>query len=109
VTADVWSCPSSFTELAREEALRSVEACCIHGKVEALLRRAVMPCADQGADRRLDRKYVRAFADQIRPYVPRRAAATKDGWARRLRPQRLARQPARFFEVEPQLRDGSPR
>jgi pyruvate dehydrogenase E1 component len=95
VDADLWACPS-FTELARDG--RAVErdnmlhptAPRKRGHVETLLAETVGPVI-AATD------YVRAFAEQIRPYVPRRYVVLgTDGFGRSDTRQRLRR----FFEVD---------
>ncbi|HSN92126.1 MAG TPA: pyruvate dehydrogenase (acetyl-transferring), homodimeric type, partial [Anaeromyxobacteraceae bacterium] len=95
VQADLWSCPS-FTELARDgmaaarEALRNPEAPPRRSHVETCLaptRGPVVAATD----------YVRAFAEQIRPYVPRRYVVLgTDGFGRSDTREKLRR----FFEVD---------
>jgi pyruvate dehydrogenase E1 component len=95
VAADLWSCPS-FTELARDgmaatrEALLQPSAPRRTPHVEACLgptKGPVVAATD----------YVRAFAEQIRPYVPRRYAVLgTDGFGRSDTREKLRR----FFEVD---------
>jgi pyruvate dehydrogenase E1 component len=95
VDADVWSCPS-FTELARDGQARAREAL-LHPEskpapswVERCLgptRGPVVAATD----------YVRAFAEQIRPWVPRRYLVLgTDGFGRSDTREKLRR----FFEVD---------
>jgi pyruvate dehydrogenase E1 component len=97
VDADVWSCPS-FTELAREamavarENLRNPTAPAKRSYLESCLAEAQGP-AIAATD------YVRAFADQIRPYVNRRYVVLgTDGFGRSDTREKLRR----FFEVDRQ-------
>jgi pyruvate dehydrogenase E1 component len=95
VDADLWSVPS-FTELAREgmmiarENLRNPTATPKRSHVETLLSDSQGPIV-AATD------YVRAFAEQIRPYVPRRYLVLgTDGYGRSDTRERLRR----FFEVD---------
>jgi pyruvate dehydrogenase E1 component len=95
VDADLWACPS-FTELARDgmavarENLRSPGAPAKRGHVEACLAEAQGPVV-AATD------YVRAFAEQIRPYVHRRYVVLgTDGFGRSDTREKLRR----FFEVD---------
>jgi len=97
VDADIWSCPS-FTELARDamavsrENLRSPTAPAKRSYVETCLAEAQGP-AIAATD------YVRAFAEQIRPYVNRRYVVLgTDGFGRSDTREKLRR----FFEVDRQ-------
>ena len=95
VIADLWSCPS-FTELARDgitvarENLLHPEQQPLRSYVEACLsdtRGPVIASTD----------YNRAFAEQIRPFVPRRYVVLgADGFGRSDTRERLRR----FFEVD---------
>jgi pyruvate dehydrogenase E1 component len=95
VDADIWSCPS-FTELAREGQARAREAMLdptakpVASYVEECLaatRGPVVASTD----------YVRTFAEQIRPYVPRRYLVLgTDGFGRSDTREKLRR----FFEVD---------
>ncbi|MFT3912728.1 MAG: pyruvate dehydrogenase (acetyl-transferring), homodimeric type [Anaeromyxobacteraceae bacterium] len=95
VDADVWSCPS-FTELGREGQARAREAL-LHpeGKktpsyVERCLGKTRGPVV-------ASTDYVRAFAEQIRPYVPRRYTVLgTDGFGRSDTREKLRK----FFEVD---------
>ncbi|MFO0585380.1 MAG: pyruvate dehydrogenase (acetyl-transferring), homodimeric type [Anaeromyxobacter sp.] len=95
VDADVWSCPS-FTELGREGQARAREAL-LHpeGKktpsyVEQCLGKTRGPVV-------ASTDYVRAFAEQIRPYVPRRYTVLgTDGYGRSDTREKLRK----FFEVD---------
>jgi pyruvate dehydrogenase E1 component len=95
VHADLWSCPS-FNELARDgmaaarEAQRNPEAPPRKSHVEACLAPTEGPVV-AATD------YVRAFAEQIRPYVPRRYVVLgTDGFGRSDTREKLRR----FFEVD---------
>jgi pyruvate dehydrogenase E1 component len=97
VDADVWSCPS-FTELARDgmavhrENLRNPTAPRKRSYVESLLAERPGPVV-AATD------YVRAFAEQIRPYVGRRYEVLgTDGYGRSDTREQLRR----FFEVDRQ-------
>jgi pyruvate dehydrogenase E1 component len=95
VDADIWSCPS-FTELAREGQARAREA---------MLDPTAKPTASYveqclGGTRGpvvASTDYVRTFAEQIRPYVPRRYLVLgTDGFGRSDTREKLRR----FFEVD---------
>jgi pyruvate dehydrogenase E1 component len=95
VESDVWSVPS-FTELAREgnavarETLLHPEAKARRSYVEEQLAASKGPVV-AATD------YVRAFAEQIRPWVPRRYVVLgTDGFGRSDTRERLRR----FFEVD---------
>ncbi|HSC98600.1 MAG TPA: pyruvate dehydrogenase (acetyl-transferring), homodimeric type, partial [Casimicrobiaceae bacterium] len=95
VEADLWSCPS-FTELARDghavsrRNLLNPQAAPELSHVEACLRDTTGPIV-AATD------YVRAFADQIRAYVPRRYVVLgTDGFGRSDTREKLRR----FFEVD---------
>jgi pyruvate dehydrogenase E1 component len=95
VDADVWGCPS-FTELARDgmavarENLLHPEAPAKKSHVERCLAETAGPVV-AATD------YVRAFAEQIRPYVGRRYLVLgTDGYGRSDTRERLRR----FFEVD---------
>jgi len=95
VHADLWSCPS-FNELARDgmaaarEAQRNPEAPPRPSHVAACLAPTKGPVV-AATD------YVRAFAEQIRPYVPRRYVVLgTDGFGRSDTREKLRR----FFEVD---------
>jgi pyruvate dehydrogenase E1 component len=97
VDADVWSCPS-FTELARDgmavarENLLAPDAPAKRSYVETCLAEAQGPVV-AATD------YVRAFAEQIRPYVGRRYVVLgTDGYGRSDTREKLRR----FFEVDRQ-------
>jgi pyruvate dehydrogenase E1 component len=95
VHADLWSCPS-FTELARDgmaaarQAQRDPAAPPRPSHVETCLAPTKGPVV-AATD------YVRAFAEQIRPYVPRRYVVLgTDGFGRSDTREKLRR----FFEVD---------
>jgi pyruvate dehydrogenase E1 component len=95
VDADLWACPS-FTELARDgmavarENLRSPDAPAKRSHVERSLAETTGPVV-AATD------YVRAFAEQIRPYVNRRYVVLgTDGFGRSDTREKLRR----FFEVD---------
>jgi pyruvate dehydrogenase E1 component len=95
VDADLWACPS-FTELARDgmavarENLRSPGAPAKRSHVARLLAETKGPVV-AATD------YVRAFAEQIRPYVDRRYVVLgTDGFGRSDTREKLRR----FFEVD---------
>jgi len=94
VTADVWSCPS-FTELAREG--RAAERWNLLHPTDKSKPSYVEQClAPTRGPIVASTDYVRAFADQIRPYVPRRYKALgTDGFGRSDSRENLRR----FFEV----------
>jgi pyruvate dehydrogenase E1 component len=94
VTADVWSCPS-FTELAREG--RAAERWSLLHPTEKSKPSYVEQClAPTKGPIVASTDYVRAFADQIRPYVPRRYKALgTDGFGRSDSRKNLRQ----FFEV----------
>jgi len=94
VSADVWSCPS-FTELAREG--RAAERWSLLHPTEKAKPSYVEQClAPTKGPVIASTDYVRAFADQIRPYVPRRYKALgTDGFGRSDSRENLRR----FFEV----------
>ncbi len=95
VDADLWSCPS-FTELAREgmAAARANRLAPTsaprRSHVETCLAKTQGPVIAAS-------DYVRAFAEQIRPYVPRRFVVLgTDGFGRSDTREKLRR----FFEVD---------
>ena len=95
VDADLWACPS-FTELARDgraaerESMLHPTAARRRSHVEACLAGKQGPVV-AATD------YVRAFAEQIRPYVPGRYVALgTDGFGRSDTREKLRR----FFEVD---------
>ena len=104
VAADVWSCPS-FTEL-RRDGLAAARWNLLHPteKPRAVARRAV-PRRHEGPGDRLDR--LRARLRRPDPRV--RPAPLQGARHGRLRPQRLAREPAPLLRGGPALRGASPR
>ncbi|HEY6099392.1 MAG TPA: hypothetical protein VIW03_08180 [Anaeromyxobacter sp.] len=95
VDADLWACPS-FTELARDgmavarENLRNPDQPARRSWVETCL-------AERGGPAIAATDYVRAFAEQIRPYVGRRYVVLgTDGFGRSDTREKLRR----FFEVD---------
>ena len=95
VTADVWSCPS-FTELARDG--RAVARENLRDPAGKQKRSYVETClAERPGPVVAATDYVRAFPDQIRPYVPRRFVVLgTDGFGRSDTREKLRR----FFEVD---------
>jgi pyruvate dehydrogenase E1 component len=94
VTADLWSCPS-FTELAREG--RAAERwSLLHPTEKARLSYVEQCLAGTKGPVVASTDYVRTYAEQIRPYVPRRYKALgTDGFGRSDSRDNLRR----FFEV----------
>jgi len=95
VESDLWSCPS-FTELARDGRAVSRQNLLHPGEspgrshVEACLAGTTGPIVAAS-------DYVRSFAEQIRPFVPRRYVVLgTDGYGRSDTRERLRR----FFEVD---------
>jgi pyruvate dehydrogenase E1 component len=95
VDADLWSCPS-FTELAREGQLRARAS--MLAPTQAPTPSYVEQClAGTRGPVIASTDYVRAFAEQIRPYVPRRFTVLgTDGFGRSDTREKLRR----FFEVD---------
>jgi pyruvate dehydrogenase E1 component len=95
VEADIWSCPS-FTELAREG--QAVARWNLLHPTEKPRRSHVEQCLkDTRGPIVATTDYVRAFAEQIRPYVPRRYTVLgTDGFGRSDTREKLRR----FFEVD---------
>jgi pyruvate dehydrogenase E1 component len=95
VDADLWSCPS-FTELARDGMSVARENMFHPGAPRK--RSYVETClADTAGPVVAATDYVRAFAEQIRPYVPRRYVVLgTDGFGRSDTREKLRR----FFEVD---------
>ena len=93
VDADLWSCPS-FTELARD-GMAAERAARVGGQAR---RPHVAAClAETQGPVVAATDYVRAFAEQIRPYVPRRYVVLgTDGFGRSDTREKLRR----FFEVD---------
>ncbi len=96
VEADIWSCPS-FTLLARD-GVTSARAgtCCIRRKPPRTCH--VGECLkDTRGPVIASTDYVRAFAEQIRPFVPRRYTVLgTDGFGRSDTREKLRH----FFEVD---------
>ncbi|HSB20708.1 MAG TPA: pyruvate dehydrogenase (acetyl-transferring), homodimeric type [Anaeromyxobacteraceae bacterium] len=95
VEADLWSCPS-FTELARDG--RAVERARLVDPAGKPARSWVEQClAETQGPVVAATDYVRAFAEQIRPHVPRRYLVLgTDGYGRSDTREKLRR----FFEVD---------
>ncbi|HVP68520.1 MAG TPA: pyruvate dehydrogenase (acetyl-transferring), homodimeric type [Anaeromyxobacteraceae bacterium] len=95
VDADLWSCPS-FTELARD-GMAVARHNLLHPG-EAPRRSHVEECLSGTAGPVVAATdYVRAFAEQVRPYVPRRYVVLgTDGFGRSDTREKLRR----FFEVD---------
>jgi len=95
VLADLWSCPS-FTELARDGKAAAREAMLDPtGKPRPSFVESCLGPTEGPVVAATD--YVRAFAEQIRPYVPRRYVVLgTDGFGRSDTRERLRR----FFEVD---------
>jgi pyruvate dehydrogenase E1 component len=95
VTADVWSAPS-FTQL-RREGLAAERWNMLH-PTEPPRRSYVETClADRPGPVVAATDYIKSFADQIRPFVPRRYRALgTDGFGR----SDYRRNLRRFFEVD---------
>ncbi|MGE5171031.1 MAG: pyruvate dehydrogenase (acetyl-transferring), homodimeric type [Rudaea sp.] len=95
VEADLWSCPS-FNELAREG--RAVERRnLLHPKGERQASHVETCLGPTTGPVIAATDYVRAFAEQIRPYVPRRYVVLgTDGFGRSDTREKLRR----FFEVD---------
>jgi pyruvate dehydrogenase E1 component len=95
VAADVWSCPS-FTELARQ-GMRVARENLLDGKGQ-VRKSYVEECLDgTGGPVVAATDYVRAFPEQIRPWVPRRYLVLgTDGFGRSDTREKLRR----FFEVD---------
>ena len=96
VEADIWSCPS-FTQLARDgvDATRHNR---LHPDAKAPRVPHVEQCLkDTSGPVIASTDYVRAFAEQIRPYVPRRYTVLgTDGFGRSDTREKLRH----FFEVD---------
>jgi pyruvate dehydrogenase E1 component len=95
VDADLWSCPS-FTELAREGML--ADRANLLNPSAARQRSYVESClADTQGPVIAATDYIRTFAEQIRPYVPRRYVVLgTDGFGRSDTREKLRE----FFEVD---------
>jgi len=95
VQADLWSCPS-FTELAREGNAVARENL-LHPGAEPKRSHVEACLADTQGPVVVATDYVRAYAEQIRPFVPRRFRVLgTDGYGRSDTRERLRR----FFEVD---------
>ncbi len=95
VEADLWSCPS-FTELARDgQAVARWNL--LHPADKPKLSHVEQCLKDTRGPVIASTDYVRAFAEQIRPYVPRRYAVLgTDGFGRSDTREKLRS----FFEVD---------
>jgi pyruvate dehydrogenase E1 component len=95
VEADIWSCPS-FTELARDgQAVARVNL--LHPTDKPKLSHVEQCLKDTRGPVIASTDYVRAFAEQIRPFVPRRYAVLgTDGFGRSDTREKLRS----FFEVD---------
>ena len=95
IEADIWSCPS-FTELARDgQAVGRWNL--LHPTEKARLSHVEQCLKDTRGPVIASTDYVRAFAEQIRPYVPRRYAVLgTDGFGRSDTREKLRS----FFEVD---------
>jgi len=95
VESDLWSCPS-FTELARDG--RAVERHNLLNPTGTRRKSHVEQCLEPTRGPVVAATdYVRAFAEQIRPYVPRRYVVLgTDGYGRSDTREKLRR----FFEVD---------
>jgi pyruvate dehydrogenase E1 component len=95
VDADLWSCPS-FTELARD-GMAAARAN-LRDPMNPRRRSHVESClADTAGPIVATTDYIRAYPEQIRPYVPRRYVVLgTDGFGRSDTRERLRR----FFEVD---------
>jgi pyruvate dehydrogenase E1 component len=95
VDADLWACPS-FTELARDGMARERENM-LHPTVEGRKSHVEACLAGTKGPVVAATDYMRAFAEQIRPYVPRRYVVLgTDGFGRSDTREKLRR----FFEVD---------
>ena len=95
VESDLWSCPS-FTELAREG--RAIERHNLLNPTATKRKSHVEQCLEPTRGPVVAATdYVRTFAEQIRPYVPRRYVVLgTDGYGRSDTREKLRR----FFEVD---------
>ena len=95
VEADIWSCPS-FTELARDgQAMARLNL--LHPADKPKLSHVEQCLKDTRGPIVASTDYVRAFAEQIRPFVPRRYVALgTDGFGRSDTREKLRQ----FFEVD---------
>ncbi|HZQ62959.1 MAG TPA: pyruvate dehydrogenase (acetyl-transferring), homodimeric type, partial [Casimicrobiaceae bacterium] len=95
VDADLWACPS-FTELAREGMAVARENM-LHPDAKPALSHVQKCLQDTQGPIVAATDYMRTFAEQIRPYVPRRYHVLgTDGFGRSDTRERLRR----FFEVD---------
>ena len=95
VEADIWSCPS-FTELARD-GIAVARLNLLHPAGKPKLSHVEQCLKDTRGPIIASTDYVRAFADQIRPYVPRRYTVLgTDGFGRSDTRENLRQ----FFEVD---------
>ncbi|MDQ6620644.1 MAG: pyruvate dehydrogenase (acetyl-transferring), homodimeric type [Pseudomonadota bacterium] len=95
VDADLWACPS-FTELARE-GMTVARANLLNPDAEPTRSHVEKCLADTQGPVIAATDYIRTFAEQIRPYVPRRYTVLgTDGFGRSDTRERLRR----FFEVD---------
>jgi len=95
VDADLWSCPS-FTELARD-GQAAARWNLLHPTEKPRLSHVEQCLKDTRGPVVASTDYVRAFAEQIRPYVPRRYAVLgTDGFGRSDTREKLRG----FFEVD---------
>jgi pyruvate dehydrogenase E1 component len=95
VDADLWSCPS-FTELARDGRLAERENL-LHPAAPRRRSHVEAKLAETEGPVVAATDYVRAFAEQIRPYVPRRYVVLgTDGFGRSDTREKLRS----FFEVD---------
>jgi len=95
VDADLWACPS-FTELARD-GMATARENLLHPGAEPKRSHVEARLAGTKGPVVAATDYVRAFAEQIRPYVPRRYLVLgTDGYGRSDTREKLRR----FFEVD---------
>jgi len=95
VDADIWGCPS-FTELARD-GQAAARLNLLHPTDKPKLSHVEQCLKDTRGPVIASTDYVRAFAEQIRPYVPRRYAVLgTDGFGRSDTRKKLRS----FFEVD---------
>jgi pyruvate dehydrogenase E1 component len=96
VEADLWSCPS-FNELAREGARTARAGTCCTRPGSRASRTSAPACAETRGPVIAATDYVRAFAEQIRPFVPRPYTVLgTDGFGRSDTREKLRH----FFEVD---------
>jgi pyruvate dehydrogenase E1 component len=95
VAADLWSCPS-FTELARD-GMAAVRDNLMNPAAKPQIPHVAHCLADTTGPIVAATDYIRAFAEQIRAYVPRRYVVLgTDGFGRSDTREKLRR----FFEVD---------